>query len=205
MNKKGVLGLRIAQGVILILVVLVVLGVAGIIAAVNLRDVAEGMDTTSVTVNNESVANLSEVASTLAYNDTDYRNPSCAISLVMANATEADGYYIDSNNYTLTSPYGTQCTLTFTGSDTNINGTALNVTYTVTYSEPESYYIATNYTDAISDFFDENATLIAILVVVVIIAAIGIVITIISRFGGGRGEIGVGKKRSYGSDTVMGV
>jgi len=57
-----------------------------------------------------------------------------------------------------------------------------------TLEKNQTTAIVNNYSAGIASFFGNTSTIISILVVVVIIAAIGIVIAIISRFGGTGGR-----------------
>ncbi len=202
-NKKGVLGLDMVKSVFLIFIILVILGVAGTLVAISVRDVADTIDLESVTIYNESLdSNINETGGVhLDYVESDvYRLSACTITIVTNSTTSAT---IESGNYT-TSNSG--CTLAFTGNDPLHNNSIWNVTYTASYTNPRTTNIAKNYSGAVVDFFEENATIISILVVVVIIAAIGIVIAIISRFGAaGAGDLRGRSRSSSGSDTVMGI
>ena len=62
--------------------------------------------------------------------------------------------------------------------------------------------IVGNITSAQTSFFSNTGTIFAILVVVVIILAIAIIIAVVSGFGGAGG---IGRKKIFGSGTVMGV
>jgi len=198
-DKKGALGLDTAKAVMVWFLVLAVLAIAIILALTSLRTSVEDVDKSTATrnetltaVNSSAVTFLSRTASNT------YRNAVCS-GHQFYNATNATKS-INSANYTLSSGNcGVQATLT-----SNYNLTNWNVSYSVTYSNPETNLIVGNVTGALTDnFFDQTGTIFAILIVVVIMFAIGLIIYVVTRFSAGGGM--ETKRGGYGSDTVMGI
>jgi len=199
-NKKGQLGFNIVKTVMIWFLILSILAIVIVLALVNLRNVAEEIDTVTKTMS-ETLTTVTEAGESLT--PESYRHPTCSITSVV-NST--DSYPINSANYTLSS---TGCTVTFaTGGSISFNNTNWEVNYSTTYSNPESYLITSNVTSSLTnDFFDQTGTIFAILIVVVIILAISIIIGVVTRFHGGGegGGVSAGGGSNFGNDTVMGI
>lgn len=209
-DKKGELGLSLVKTVMVFFLVLAVLAIAIVLALSSLKDPVEDIDKTTVSVYNETLSDIGGAGGedlTYASSDT-YRKAVCTISYVQ---NESDGVALVSANYTESN---SGCTITSaTAAEYNGSSNGVNVTYSVTYSNPESNLIIQNMSSALTDdFFDQTGTIFAILIVVAIMMAIGLIIYVVTRFsttagisnsgtGGGLG----GASKSFGSDTVMGI
>jgi len=201
MDKKGVLGLDTARQVMLFFLILAVLAVTIFLALTSLRDTVEGIDTSSASIVNESVASRTQsIPKDLAYASSDiYRNAVCG-GLVISNTT--GGEVVDLANYSI--PAGRSCAITGTAGTQYANATVY-ATYSVTYSNPETNLIVKNISGAMTnDFFDQTGTIFAILIVVVIIFAISIIIFAVSRFSAG-GGVGGSVGGGGGEGTLMGI
>lgn len=190
-KKGGVIGLETVKSAMLMFLILAVIGFAIMITLIEVRDVAETMDTIQGTIVNETVtpttAGVNLSVALLG------RVPNCIISSVV-NATNT-GLPLNVGNYSVSS-----CVLS------NLTGEYYdkpwNVTYTYVYADSNTYDLERNVTGSVVDFFTNTSTIYAILVVIVIILAIAIIIAVVSRFGGGGRSSG---GSSFGSDTVAGI
>jgi len=197
--KKAQLGLGTVKAVMIMFLILAVLAVSILLVLPLIRDVTEDVDRTSVSITN--ITTDSTVNETGAYVSGTSGLLNCVLSVTSA-INQTGSVWIASGNYTTST-----CKILCDGCDAGYNNTLWNVTGSYTYSEATSRELTGNVTTGIKDFFNNTGTIFAILVVVVIILAIAIIIAVVSRFGGGEGRVsgGLGRRREYGSETVMGV
>jgi hypothetical protein len=199
-NKKGALGLDTAKDVMLWFLVLAVLGIAIMLALTSLMPSVEDIDKSTTRYDNETFTGLTAVVQNLS-GSVGRINAVCTIHAIQ-NVT-----LVDAGNFTLS---GSNCLIRNTTLVTDYSGAGaeFNITYSVTYANPETRGIVQNVSGALTNnFFDQTGTIFAILIVVVIMFAIGLIIYVVTRFstGSGVGASVGGSKGEYGSDTVMGI
>ena len=194
--------MNVVRAVMILILVIAVLGVATIITLVSIRDVAEDIDRTTVSLTNDTTLSavnetgisLITIAGIDASGILD-----CTLSPTIVTLENATASIVPTTNWIVSA----NCTIASTGGATsaNYNGTAWNVTGAFTYSPRNTRSIQGNISEATSDFFGNTGTFFAILVVVVIILAIAIIITVVSGFGGGR----IGGGRGAGAGSITGI
>jgi len=172
-QKKGQIGLDVVKGVMVMLLVLSVLGITSFLVLTSLTDAVGKTNALSGNVYNESGAYLNSTGYTLATTGLDDFVPTI---VTVHNAS--NGVILLAGNYTLTGNVLYNATTT--------TYSAVNVTYSYTYTTPtQSSAVEGNVTTAIGDFFGNSGTIFAILVVVIIMLAIGVAISVVNRFGRG--------------------
>ena len=185
-DKRGQVGLDIVKGVIMTLLVLTILGVVLFLVFSNLQPVVSNLDTytNSGSTINETITSVTETGKNLAVYS--YDSVVCTITNVI-NAT--DGVAIPAANRTTTN-----CNLRYSGPTGIFNNTNWKVSYTYTYrpktSSANANGVGNNISSGIVSFFTYVPTIMAILAVVVIIAAVAILIFYVKGFEGG-GEKGI--------------
>jgi len=175
-NKKGQLGLDTVQAVIIVFLVLAVLGITLLLVLPQIQDVAEGIDTSSGTLKNETVTTLNETTGDTLSIHGNYHEITYSNTIV----TNLSGTVVESGNYTLKADgkiYGV--------AGATHNGKSVNVSTSWKGSNMQTQRVVGNVTRGTTDFFGDTGTIFSILVVVVIILAITIIILSVRRFGDG--------------------
>jgi len=191
--KKAQLGLNTVKAVMIAFLVISVIGVAIILTLTSVRNVAEDIDTNSVSITN--ITTDSVVNETGAYVSGTSTLLNCVLSVTGA-INQTDSVIISSGNYTTSG-----CKIVYAGAG-DYNNTVWNITGSYVYSGSNSRNIQSNVSSGVTGFFSNTGTIFSILVVVVIILAIAIIIAVVSRFGG---EGITGSSASKGPKTVSGL
>jgi len=176
-NKKGQLSLDLVKGVVLSLLVITILSVSVIMILPLLRDTTDSLDKITGNTVNETLTSVEEAGEALTIGA--YRLPSCTVTECV-NVTA--GITVPAANYTATG-----CRVAFSGAedDQGFNNSNWNCDYTWSYTSPDNTNIVSNVTTGAASFFNSSGTIFSILVAIVIISAIGIIVVIVGRFGGG--------------------
>jgi len=218
LNKKAQLNLNTVRTVMIAFLTLAIIAVAIVLGISELRDVAETIDTSTVTLTADQTNSVvNETGTFVDTTSSTARNCVLTATTVVNNS----GTSIPSTNFTVSG-----CRISYAGTlNDPFNNTQWNVTGSYVFSNPTSNDVSTNISSGVTEFFDDTNTIFAILIVVVIILAIAIIISVVSRFGGGSaglsgdlasaksgggggGSTGFfGRKEGRGgaSDTVMGI
>lgn len=178
MNKKGQLGLDTVKAVLLAVLILGVIAIASLLALVTIGD-SVGRTSTIVgtPVVNESMTFV------IAGNTTQFyqRKDITLSNIVMYNGSGVIS--INSANYTVSGGRITALATSVYGNQT------VKVSYSYTTSENTQIGNQTAYYESgVLNFFTSIPTIFILLGVVVLILAIGIIISQVGRFGGGSVE-----------------
>ena len=174
MNKKGQMGLGVANSFVVGLLSLVVVGVLAMITLTQLEDTTLiEADTYTGSVTNETGAYINSTGYTL--DKTSERGFSSPALTALYNYT--DGTTIGLGNATLSSD-GVMTNATATTWDN------VSVSYTYNYErDSDTQTVVTNATSGLNDFFSNTTVWLSLLGVVIIILIIAAVVGVVNRFG----------------------
>jgi hypothetical protein len=174
MDKKGVVGLETAKGVVIALLALGVLAAVAILVLFTMNTATENATFFRSYITNETTNNVNQTINLSVYG---VRN--CAATIYTAYNGTAEAVPINGNNYTVSG-----CVLTLIDNIYN-NTKNWTLNYTYTYDQNYTYATAERTTNGLTQFFSYTPTFFILLAVVVLILIIAIVIIAVNRFAGG--------------------